>query len=48
MKGLSQREPAVAAMLTVFLLSLIGVPLTPGSFGKFYIFKPPSIRTWCG
>ena len=28
MKGLSQREPSVAAMLTVFLLSLIGVPLT--------------------
>ena len=39
MKGLSQREPAVAAMLTVFLLSLIGVPLTAGFFGKFYIFK---------
>jgi NADH-quinone oxidoreductase subunit N len=39
MKGLSQREPAVAAMLTVFMLSLIGVPLTAGFFGKFYIFK---------
>ena len=39
LKGLSQREPAVAAMLTVFLLSLIGVPLTGGFFGKFYIFK---------
>ena len=26
-------------MLTVFLLSLIGVPLTAGFFGKFYIFK---------
>lgn len=39
MKGLSQREPAVAALLTVFLLSLIGVPLTAGFFGKFYIFK---------
>jgi NADH-quinone oxidoreductase subunit N len=38
-KGLSQREPAVAAMLAVFLLSLIGVPLTAGFFGKFYIFK---------
>ncbi len=37
--GLSQRHPAMAAMLTIFLLSLIGVPLTGGFFGKFYIFK---------
>jgi NADH-quinone oxidoreductase subunit N len=37
--GLAQRQPAIAAMLTIFLLSLIGVPLTGGFFGKFYIFK---------
>jgi NADH-quinone oxidoreductase subunit N len=37
--GLSQKQPAMAAMLTIFLLSLIGVPLTGGFFGKFYIFK---------
>jgi NADH-quinone oxidoreductase subunit N len=37
--GLSQRQPGLAAMLTIFLLSLIGVPLTGGFFGKFYIFK---------
>jgi NADH-quinone oxidoreductase subunit N len=37
--GLAQRQPAMAAMLTIFLLSLIGVPLTAGFFGKFYIFK---------
>jgi NADH-quinone oxidoreductase subunit N len=37
--GLGQRQPFVAAMFTVFLLSLIGVPLTAGFFGKFYIFK---------
>jgi len=37
--GLSQRQPVMAAMLTIFLLSLIGVPLTGGFFGKFYIFK---------
>lgn len=37
--GLGRREPLTAAMLTVFLLSLIGVPLTAGFFGKFYIFK---------
>jgi NADH-quinone oxidoreductase subunit N len=39
MAGLSQRQPAMAAMMTIFLLSLIGVPLTGGFFGKFYIFK---------
>jgi NADH-quinone oxidoreductase subunit N len=37
--GLGERKPAMAAMLTIFLLSLIGVPLTGGFFGKFYIFK---------
>ena len=37
--GLSQRQPVMAAMLTIFLLSFIGVPLTGGFFGKFYIFK---------
>jgi NADH-quinone oxidoreductase subunit N len=37
--GLSQRQPMMAAMMTIFLLSLIGVPLTGGFFGKFYIFK---------
>ncbi|MBM3783057.1 MAG: NADH-quinone oxidoreductase subunit N [Acidobacteria bacterium] len=39
LKGLSQRQPGVAAILTIFMLSLIGVPLTAGFFGKFYIFK---------
>lgn len=37
--GLSQTQPLVAAMLTIFLLSLTGIPLTAGFFGKFYIFK---------
>jgi NADH-quinone oxidoreductase subunit N len=37
--GLGRKQPMVAAMLTIFVLSLIGVPLTGGFFGKFYIFK---------
>jgi NADH-quinone oxidoreductase subunit N len=37
--GLAQKQPFTAAMLSIFLLSLIGVPLTGGFFGKFYIFK---------
>jgi NADH-quinone oxidoreductase subunit N len=38
-KGLSRTQPMAAAMFTIFLASLIGVPLTGGFFGKFYIFK---------
>jgi NADH-quinone oxidoreductase subunit N len=37
--GLGAKQPLTAAMLAIFLLSLIGVPLTGGFFGKFYIFK---------
>ncbi len=37
--GLGVRQPFTAALLTIFLLSFIGVPLTAGFFGKFYIFK---------
>jgi NADH-quinone oxidoreductase subunit N len=37
--GLAKREPATAALLSVFVFSLIGVPLTAGFFGKFYVFQ---------
>ena len=37
--GLGSRQPITALLLTIFLLSLIGVPLTGGFFGKFYIFE---------
>src|SRR5690242_16667486 len=37
--GLSQRQPFAAAALSLFLLSLLGLPVTAGFFGKFYIFK---------
>ncbi|MCF8567173.1 NADH-quinone oxidoreductase subunit N [Alicyclobacillus tolerans] len=36
--GLVQRSPWLAGALTVFLLSLAGMPLTAGFIGKFYIF----------
>jgi len=37
--GLASRQPVVAATLALFLLSLLGLPVTAGFFGKFYIFK---------
>jgi NADH-quinone oxidoreductase subunit N len=37
--GLATKQPFTAALLAIFLLSLIGVPLTGGFFGKFYIFR---------
>jgi NADH-quinone oxidoreductase subunit N len=37
--GLAARRPALAALLTVFLLSLAGVPGTAGFAGKFFIFR---------
>src|SRR5579859_414601 len=37
--GLGQRQPVAAALLSLFLLSLLGLPVTAGFFGKFYIFK---------
>jgi len=37
--GLGRRSPLLAAMLTIFLLSLIGIPVTGGFFAKFYVFS---------
>ncbi len=36
--GLGERRPALAAALTVFLISLTGVPISAGFVGKFYLF----------
>ena len=38
-RGLAQREPALAAAMTIFLLSFTGVPPLVGFVGKFYIFS---------
>ena len=37
--GLGQRAPFAAAALSVFLISLAGIPLTGGFIGKFYLFS---------
>jgi NADH-quinone oxidoreductase subunit N len=37
--GLGRTSPLLAATLTVFLLSLIGIPMTGGFFAKFYVFS---------
>jgi len=36
--GMGRRSPLLAATLTIFLLSLIGIPITGGFFAKFYVF----------
>jgi NADH-quinone oxidoreductase subunit N len=37
--GLGSRSPVLAAILTIFLLSLIGIPITGGFIAKFYVFS---------
>ncbi len=37
--GLGRRQPAMAACFSLFLLSLLGLPITAGFLGKFYVFN---------
>jgi NADH-quinone oxidoreductase subunit N len=37
--GLGKRSPILAGILTIFLLSLIGIPATGGFLAKFYVFS---------
>jgi len=37
--GLGRRSPLLAVTLTIFLISLIGIPATAGFFAKFYVFS---------
>jgi NADH-quinone oxidoreductase subunit N len=37
--GLGRKYPALAAAMTIFMLSLIGLPPTLGLVGKFYLFR---------
>lgn len=38
LKGLGEKKPFLAFMMTVFMLSLAGIPPTMGFFGKYYLF----------
>jgi NADH-quinone oxidoreductase subunit N len=38
-EGLGRSSPLLAVTLTIFLLSLIGIPMTGGFFAKFYVFS---------
>ena len=38
LSGLGQKAPGMAAMMTVFMLSLGGLPLTGGFIGKWFLF----------
>ena len=37
--GLGRKAPALAAAMTIFMLSLTGIPPTLGFVGKFYLFR---------
>jgi NADH-quinone oxidoreductase subunit N len=37
--GLAGKHPAAALAMTIFMLSLGGIPPTAGFFGKFYVFR---------
>jgi NADH-quinone oxidoreductase subunit N len=36
--GLSKKQPVVAALMALFMLSLAGIPPMAGFFGKYYLF----------
>jgi NADH-quinone oxidoreductase subunit N len=49
--GLSGTHPVLALVMTLFLFSLIGLPLTAGFTGKFLLFvgvlsTPPTVPSW--
>ena len=37
-RGLYKRNPGLALMMMIFMLSLTGIPLTAGFIGKYYLF----------
>lgn len=39
MRGLARSQPLLAGAMTVFMLSLTGIPLTGGFIGKWFVFR---------
>ncbi len=39
LSGLGRRQPVLAGLMAIFMLSLAGFPLTVGFFGKFFLFS---------
>jgi NADH-quinone oxidoreductase subunit N len=48
LKGLASRNPILAAMLTLMLISLTGVPVSAGFVGKFHLFKAAVSAEYAG
>ncbi len=46
--GLGRKAPLPAAFLSLFLISLAGIPLTGGFVGKFYLFSAAIQRGYIG
>lgn len=44
--GLSRRSPTLAAMMAVFMLSLVGIPPLAGFTGKYYLFSAAIEQGW--
>jgi NADH-quinone oxidoreductase subunit N len=44
LNGLSKKSPFLAAVLAISMLSLAGIPLTAGFWGKFYVFTDAASR----
>ena len=46
--GLARRNPILAAMLTLLLISLTGIPVSAGFVGKFHLFKAAVAAEYSG
>jgi NADH-quinone oxidoreductase subunit N len=44
LNGLSKKSPFLAIVLAISMLSLAGIPLTAGFWGKFYVFADAASR----
>lgn len=44
LNGLSKKNPFLAVVLAISMLSLAGIPLTAGFWGKFYVFADAASR----